>query len=393
MNGTATQAHAQASQPLPLQARGHTDTREAIADDPQTARSSSELERYALSILNQHLKPLAPFLLDPEVNEIMVNAPDDVWVEKRGVMVRQNIALNTHTLDAVITQIANRNSKVAGQVLDARMPGMRVAAARTPTAIRGPMLCIRQHAAKPIPLAAYVANGAFDVVPIDPIDRMAEESRAESMKAAMRQGGPIIAEFFQWVIERKDNIILSGSTSAGKTTLLNALLDLIPKQERVITIEDTAELQTRVPNYVSLEANPSFGVDVRALVRLSLRIRPDRIIVGEVRGAEAFDLLDALNTGHNGSAVSFHSNSSELAIPRLESMLRMAPETQNWPLTDLRRQIAATFRYVVHAQRVGQSRGPREIREILGVDPATGLYITRLLFSKIQQDDNAYEIR
>lgn len=387
MTGTAIQSHAQPGQPLPPAVRTlavATNAHSAITADPQTARSSSELERYALSILNQHLKPLSSFLLDPEINEIMVNAPDDVWVEKRGAMVRQNIALNTHTLDAVITQIANRNSKVAGQVLDARMP----------TAIRGPMLCIRQHAAKPIPLVAYVANGAFDVVPIDPIDRMAEQARAESMKVAMRQGGPIIAEFFQWVIERKDNIILSGSTSAGKTTLLNALLDLIPKHERVVMIEDTAELQTRVPNYVSLEANPStFGVDVRALVRLSLRIRPDRIIVGEVRGAEAFDLLDALNTGHNGSAVSFHSNSSELAIPRLESMLRMAPETQNWPLADLRRQIAATFQYVVHAQRVGESRGPREIREILGVDPATGHYITRLLFSKIQQDDNAYEIR
>lgn len=383
-----------ASQKLFVQERGHaTQPTSVLGAESQSACSSSDLEHYALSILNQHLKPLAPFLVDPEVNEIMVNAPNDVWIEKRGQLLRQNISLNVHTVDAVITQIANRNSKVAGQILDARMPGLRVAAARAPTAIRGPMLCIRRHAAKPISLKSYVANGAFNVVPIDPIDRKAQEKNAETMKRAMREGGPIIAEFFQWVIGNKYNIILSGSTSSGKTTLLNALLDLVPKDERVVTIEDTAELQTCIPNYVSLEANPTaFGVDVRALVRLSLRIRPDRIIVGEIRGAEAFDLLDALNTGHSGSAVSFHADSSELAIPRLESMLRMAPETQNWPLADLRRQIAATFRFVVHAQRVGQSRGPREIREILGVNPDTGHYITRLLFSKVQQDDSAYEI-
>lgn len=206
----------------------------------------------------------------------------------------------------------------------------------------------------------------------------------------MRRGGSTIRDFFQWVVERRHNIVLSGSTSAGKTTLLNALLDLVPCSDRVITVEDTAELRLNVPNHVALEANQALGISVRDLVRLSLRCRPDRIVLGEVRGAEAFDLLDALNTGHPGSQVSLHADSSAMALPRLESMLRMAPETQNWPLHDLRRQIASTFRFVVHAQRVGPSRGPREIREILGVD-ANGSYQTRLLFSKIQLQDQHYE--
>ncbi|WP_454688258.1 CpaF family protein [Achromobacter aloeverae] len=362
-----------------------------VINDPLLHESGEEQQKYALRILNEYLTPIGRYLADPEINEIMINSPSDIWIESNGQMHRVDAALNIHAVDSVITMIASKNQKVAKQILDARLPHLRIAAARQPTSLRGPMICIRRHAAKPIPLQAYVANGAFDVVPLDPLHHSSRRTEEEAMKHAMRRGGPIIAEWFQWVIENRLNVILSGATSAGKTTLLNAMMDLIPKDQRVVTIEDTAELQVRVPNYVSFEANEALGITVRNLVRLSLRARPDRIIVGEVRGAESFDLLDALNTGHSGSFVSFHSDSSELSIPRLESMLRMAPETQNWPLADLRRQIAATFRFVIHAQRVGSSRGPREIREILGVDPATGHYKTRLLFSKVQLEDTAYD--
>ncbi|CAB3873299.1 CpaF family protein [Achromobacter dolens] len=345
---------------------------------------------YAEDILRQHLSAIEPYLASEDINEVMVNAADDIWVEERGVMRRVDATLSEEQVDRAITLIASKNGKPNAPLLDARLPGLRIAAARKPTALRGSMLCVRRFAARRISLDSYVENGAFDVVAVDPSEAASEQRELNSLKAAMRRGGSTIRDFFQWVVERRHNIVLSGSTSAGKTTLLNALLDLVPCSDRVITVEDTAELRLNVPNHVALEANQALGISVRDLVRLSLRCRPDRIVLGEVRGAEAFDLLDALNTGHPGSQVSLHADSSAMALPRLESMLRMAPETQNWPLHDLRRQIASTFRFVVHAQRVGPSRGPREIREILGVD-ANGSYQTRLLFSKIQLQDQHYE--
>jgi Flp pilus assembly CpaF family ATPase len=345
---------------------------------------------YAEDILRQHLSAIEPYLASEDINEVMVNAADDIWVEERGVMRRVDATLSEEQVDRAITLIASKNGKPNAPLLDARLPGLRIAAARKPTALRGSMLCVRRFAARRISLDSYVENGAFDVVAVDPSEAASEQRELNSLKAAMRRGGSTIRDFFQWVVERRHNIVLSGSTSAGKTTLLNALLDLVPCSDRVITVEDTAELRLNVPNHVALEANQALGISVRDLVRLSLRCRPDRIVLGEVRGAEAFDLLDALNTGHPGSQVSLHADSSAMALPRLESMLRMAPETQNWPLHDLRRQIASTFRFVVHALRVGPSRGPREIREILGVD-ANGSYQTRLLFSKIQLQDQHYE--
>ncbi|TAL56902.1 ATPase, T2SS/T4P/T4SS family [Pandoraea sp.] len=347
---------------------------------------------YALQILAQHLAPIRALLDDPTIQEIMINAFDDIRIERAGEIEHlADIRLDEAGLSTAITIIANMNDKGAPRpILDARLAGLRIAAAKKPIAMRGDMMCIRKHAMRHITLVDYLQRGAFDVVPFDERVSGAERRRMTQLLAGLKHGGQAVLDFLQWMIEAHINAILSGSTSAGKTTLLNALTGVIPAHERLITIEDTGELQVHVPNYVSFETNPGQGITVRDLVRLALRCRPDRIVVGEVRGPEAFDLLDALNTGHSGSAVSFHADSSALALPRLESMIRMAPETQNWPLVDLRRQIANTFRFVIHAQRVGASRGPCEIREILGVDDQ-GRYLTRLLFSKIQQEASAYE--
>ncbi|WP_429500808.1 CpaF family protein (plasmid) [Robbsia andropogonis] len=342
----------------------------------------------ALLILRTHLEPIVPFMDDPAVQEIMINRPDTIWVERSGEMVLQEgCKIAPERLETALNLIGNLNGKPHMAVMDARMPGLRIAAARAPTSIHGTSMSIRKHSVNRISLDSYLARGAFDVQAQD-ARQIQIDREIVSMLSAMREGGTAVRDFFQWVIESKTNIILSGATSSGKTTLLNALTEAIPAEDRVVTIEDTAELQLAVPNYVSFETNESEGITIRHLVRLALRYRPNRVIVGEVRGAEAFDLLDVLNTGHPGSAVSFHSDTSDLAPARLESMIRMAPETQNWPLADLRRQIAATFRFIVHAQRVGGSRGPKEIREILGVKD--GVYLTRLLFSKVDTEVNQY---
>lgn len=347
---------------------------------------------YALDILAQHLAPIRALLDDAQIQEIMVNTHEDIWIERQGALSRlDGLRLDEAGLSTAISIIANANDKGGPKaILDARLHGLRIAAAKKPVAMRGDMLCIRKHAQRRIALSDYLAGGAFDVVPFDEALSGTERARLARLLADLRHGGAAVLDFLHWLVESHANAVLSGSTSSGKTTLLNALTGVIPKEERLITIEDTGELQVHVPNFVSFETNEAQGVTVRDLVRLSLRCRPDRIVVGEIRGAEAFDLLDALNTGHSGSAVSFHADSSALALPRLESMIRMAPEAQNWPLADLRRQIANTFRFVIHAQRVGANRGPQQIRQIVGVD-AQGRYLTKLLFSKVQQEESAYE--
>jgi Flp pilus assembly CpaF family ATPase len=193
-------------------------------------------------------------------------------------------------------------------------------------------------------------------------------------------GGEALADFFVRLMQARINFVITGSTSSGKTAFLNMLAQYIPEWERVVTIEDTQELQIKVLNWLAFEANPTLGVDIRALVKHALRNRPNRILVGEARGPEMFDILDAYNTGHPGSAVTFHSNSAAQALPRLENMVRMAPEASNWPLHDLRAQIASTFGYVIHCSNAGGIRGPVEVQAIRGCD--NGQYQLETLFQR-----------
>jgi len=343
---------------------------------------------HAMSVLREHLTDISTLLDNESIQEIMINDPLNIFTESRGTISRlENVVLSDESLDASLNILANMNEKDSTQIMDARLPGLRIAGARRPTAMHGNMMCIRRHSSHKLTLGQYVKNGNFDVLPRDP-ERDAFDRDVQRMLVELRNGGQVVADFLQWVQRSRKNVVLSGATSSGKTTLLNALLGEIPPDDRVITIEDTGELQVGLPNFVSFEANPRIGVTVRDLVKHALRCRPDRIIVGEIRGAEAFDLMDALNTGHPGSAVSFHADSSAGALPRLESMLRMAPEAQNWPLADLRRQVAITFPFIVHAQRIGGQRGPQEIRQILGAEG--GVYQTKLLYSKVHREESAY---
>ncbi|REE18631.1 Flp pilus assembly CpaF family ATPase [Paraburkholderia sp. BL23I1N1] len=339
---------------------------------------------YAIEVLNDYLGPLQPMLADPDVQEIMVNRADTIFVERNGIIsFVAGCDLNPDALDRAITILANVNAKAQTPLLDARLPGLRLAAARQPVAIHGDMLSIRKHARRRIGLADYVRSGALDVLPA--AQRAFSPRRNAALLDRLSGGGAALCEFFQWVMRERINVAFSGGTSSGKTTLLNAMIDAMPASDRIVTIEDTAELQVHAPNHVGLEAN--LGITIRDLVRFSLRIRPDRIIVGEVRGAEAFDLMEALNTGHPGSIVSFHADSADTAPARLESLIRMSDEGRLMSIADLRQKIASTFRFFVHAERQGAIRGPVEIREVLGVEHDR--YRTRCLFSRYADVEEA----
>ncbi|MDR8398472.1 MULTISPECIES: CpaF family protein [Paraburkholderia] len=332
---------------------------------------------YAIEVLNDYLGPLQGMLADADVQEIMVNRADTIFVERHGVISYvAGCDLDPDALDRAITILANVNAKEQTPLLDSRLPGLRIAAARHPVAVHGDMLSIRKHARRRIGLAEYERTGAFDVR----ADGHSPEARRRNaaLLGRLAGGGKALLEFFQWVMRERINVAFSGGTSSGKTTLLNAMIDAMPQADRLVTIEDTAELQVHAPNQVAFETN--LGITTRDLVRFSLRIRPDRIIVGEVRGAEAFDLMEALNTGHPGSIVSFHADSADTAPTRLESLIRMSDEGRLMTITDLRQKIASTFRFFVHAERQGAVRGPVEVREVLGVH--NDRYQTRCLFSR-----------
>jgi len=328
------------------------------------------------SVLRSHLGQVYGHLEDPRVQEVMVNRPDSIWIERDGEYQPLELRLSADALVSAITVLCNINNKGTTLLVDCRLPGLRVAASLPPVSAAGPSMSIRRHSARTFTLADYLKAGSFN--PVNQLGAAAAAQRPADVLIAA--GGEGLVSFLAWMVRTRQNFIVSGSTSSGKTAFLNSLGQLIPDSERVVTIEDTVELQLAVPNRVAFEANAGAGVQIRDLVRHTLRYRPNRIWVGEIRGAEAFDMLDAYNTGHPGSAVSFHSDSPQLSLFRLENMVRMAPEAANWPLTDLRRQIASTFRYVLHASNVAGRRGPVEVMEL--VDATESGYQTRSLFKK-----------
>lgn len=332
-------------------------------------------------VLRGDLGSLYQYFDDPSVQEIMINGPENIWIERAGQFERLELSIQSSTLISAITTVANINTKSSTKspLLDATLPGLRVAATMPPVATSGASMCIRRHSSQVRKLDTYVEQGAFD--PVWRFDSAKTQKIVERPSdESIAQGGQAIADLFRWIVSTRQNLAVTGATSAGKTSLLNAIAQEIPATDRVATIEDTAELQISVPNHIGFEANPTYGVDIRSLVKHTLRYRPHRIFVGEVRGGEAFDMLDAYNTGHPGSAVSFHSDSAESGLYRLENMVRMAPEASGWPLADLRRQIALTFPFVVHA---GVLHGWRALNEVIEVIGATeDGYHTKSLFKR-----------
>ncbi len=338
----------------------------------------------SIDVLRGALRPIIHYLDSPDIQEIMINQPGEIWIESQGSMRRVEEKLSPIAVEIAIKALASNNEKKKTPIMDARLPGIRVAAVMSPIALNGHAMSIRKHVTKQILLADYVAAGAFAPMTDYEKDSLDDGKRVRPLATEVQGGGAALQEFLIWAVSHRQNILISGGTSSGKTTLTNALLAEMPLHHRVITIEDTAELKLSVPNRVSFEANKELAVDIRSLVKVCLRFRPDRIVVGEIRGAEAYDLVDSLNTGHSGGITTIHADSAESALDRLENLMRMSPETANYPNESMRRQIAQTFRFIVQAAHVGGKRGPVRVVEVLGYQQ--GQYQFNELFSRLPKE-------
>ncbi len=307
-------------------------------------------ERVVQSVVNRitGLGPLQPLMEDPSISEIMVNSPKKIFVERQGSLepVKASFRNQDHILNVIDRIVSPLGRRIDESVpfVDARLPdGSRVNAIIPPLALHSPALTIRRFSSKPFTLSRLVDLETLNIE---------------------------MARFLQACVRAKINILISGGKGSGKTSTLNALARCIPDRERLVTIEDTAELQLAAENMVSLEARPpniegEGEVSIRSLVRNALRMRPDRIIVGEVRGPEAFDMLQAMNTGHPGSLTTVHANSAADAVRRLESMVLMAG--LELPQPAIREQIASAVDIILQQERVsGGSRRITSISEILG---------------------------
>jgi pilus assembly protein CpaF len=299
------------------------------------------------------LGPLEDLLADPSVSEIMVNRHDDIYVERSGRLERAGISFSSDsavlsTIERIISPLGRRIDE-SSPMVDARLKdGSRVNAIIPPLALRGPCLTIRKFSEKKLTTDDLLRYGSVNE--------------------------PMV-EFLRIAVEQRMNIVVSGGTGSGKTTLLNILSNFIPLNERVVTIEDAAELKLVQPHVVSLEARPANmegkgQVTIRDLVRNCLRMRPDRIVVGECRGGEALDMLQAMNTGHDGSLTTGHANSPRDMLRRLEVMVLMAG--MDLPVQAIREQISSAVQLIVQQTRFGDgSRRITSITEITGMEQST----------------------
>jgi pilus assembly protein CpaF len=314
------------------------------------------------------LGPLEPLLADPTISDILVNSFANIYIERRGKLEKTAISFkdDEHLMRVIerIVSTVGRRIDEAQPMVDARLPdGSRVNAIIPPLSIDGPVLSIRRFGAEPLRIAQLIENGA-----------LTKE----------------IAILFEMCVRARLNIIISGGTGAGKTTLLNALSAYIPVDERIVTIEDSAELQLQQPHIVRLETRPSNiegkgEVTQRDLVKNALRMRPDRIVIGEVRGGEAVDMLQAMNTGHDGSLTTIHANTTRDALSRLETMIQMT----GMRLSDraMRQQIASAVDLVIQVARLTDgTRRIVSISEITGMEGETTAMQEIFLFERTGVD-------
>ena len=314
--------------------------------------NAAERERLLKEIQNEvlGLGPLEPFLQDPTVSDILVNTFNQIYVERFGKIEPTDSRFKDDNhlrkiIDKIVSSVGRRIDE-SSPMVDARLEdGSRVNAIIPPLAVDGPMLSIRRFSADPLELADLIKFNTLT---------------------------PEIGEILKGIVKARLNVLISGGTGSGKTTTLNVLSRFIPANERIITIEDTAELQLKQEHVVRLETRPpniegKGEVTQRDLVRNTLRMRPDRIIVGEVRGSEAFDMLQAMNTGHDGSLTTIHANSPRDALIRVETMVAMA--NLEIPTEFLRRYVSSALDVVVHQARLADgSRKLISLQEITGME-------------------------
>ena len=336
--------------------------------------SLADKEELSLRVYNSILKLdlLQEFIDDPDISEVMINGYDNIYYEKKGVIHRSDKTFESkEKLEDVVQRIVagcNKSVNETYPIADARLTdGSRVNIVLYPIALNGPIVTIRRFGKHVLTMEDMVD---MEIVSKD------------------------VADFLNRLIVAGYNMVISGGTSSGKTTLLNALSNYIPRDERIITIEDNAELRIiGVDNLVTLETrrqlyDESRDITIRDLIKTALRMRPDRIIVGECRGAEAFDMLQAMNTGHDGSLTTAHANSAKDMLLRLEAMVLMAVDL---PIDAIRRQIASAVDIVVHLERLpDRSRRITQISEIAGLEK--GEIIMNELFN-LESENGRYEIK
>lgn len=332
-------------------------------------------ERYALrkELFNsiRRLDILQELLEDDTITEIMVNGTDGIFIERGGRLTRWEKRFGSaEKLQDIAQQIVGRCNRIVNEsvpIVDARLEhGERVNIVMPPVALNGPVITIRRFPNRAIRMEQLIHWGS---IPAE------------------------VASLLRLLVCARYNIFISGGTGSGKTTFLNALSDFIPKDERIITIEDNAELQIQgVTNLVRLEARNAntegkLAITIRDLIRASLRMRPDRILIGEIRGAEAIDLLQALNTGHDGSLSTGHANTPQDMLSRIETMALM---DFDMPLAAIRRQIASGIDLIVHLGRLrDKTRRVLQILEILGYDPQLGEIRTQVLYEFVEEGVDA----
>jgi pilus assembly protein CpaF len=326
---------------------------ERLLNEEQAA--INDIERHTLIRDIQHemlgFGPLELIMADSTVSDILVNSYNQIYVERKGKLELTNVTFTDekHLLRIIdkIVSLVGRRIDESSPMVDARLPdGSRVNAVIPPIALDGPMMSIRRFAHIPL--------------------------KMENLVNDLKSLTPEMAQFLKGLSQSKVNILISGGTGAGKTTLLNIISGYIPTTERIVTIEDAAELQLQQPHVVRLETRPmniegKGEITARALVRNSLRMRPDRIVIGEVRGAEAVDMLQAMNTGHEGSLTTIHANTPRDALSRLENMIGMA--NLNLPHRAARQQMASAITIVIQALRlIDGKRKITSIQEITGME-------------------------
>ena len=335
---------------------------------PMTLAERNKLRKELFYAIRK-LDVLQELVDDPHITEIMINGPDCIFIERDGQLFQSELCFESQEkLQNIIQQIVsdcNRVVNEASPIVDARLRnGARVNVVLSPVALNGPIVTIRRFPDKPIMMEDLIAFGS-----------VTEE----------------VCDWLSKLVRARYNIFISGGTGSGKTTFLNALSYYIPKEERIITIEDSAELQILgIPNLVRMETRNANvegckEITIRDLIKTSLRMRPDRIIVGEVRGGEAFDMMQCLNTGHDGSMSTGHANSSMDMLSRLENMILMGMEI---PLTAIQQQIASGIDIIVHLGRLrDKSRKVLEIVEVQGF--SEGEIVTKPLYQFVETGEDA----
>ncbi len=316
------------------------------------------------------LDALQPLVDDPSITEIMINGPDNIFIEKSGRLYRvENTFSSTASLENVIQNIVSKVNRIVNEsspIVDARLKdGSRVNVVLPPIALDGPTVTIRKFPENPMTISQLIAYKSIT---------------------------PEVAELLERMVKAKYNIFISGGTGSGKTTFLNALSNFIPKDERIITIEDSAELQIKgVDNLVRMETRNANTdgkgeITMRDLIKSSLRMRPERIVVGEVRGAEALDMLQAMNTGHDGSLSTGHANSTADMLSRLETMVLTGA---NMPLDAIRHQMASAVDIIIQLSRLrDKSRRTVEISEVLNYENGEIKMNPLFKFVELGEDEN-----